>query len=75
MIHLSKIPETLHEVLGSMSQGLTDSPPGIWGFGFLGIHRCYTPVAPLGLCRSVKVPDPYAKQINVKSFSYCEKEE
>ena len=33
MIHLSKLPVTLHKVLGSMSQGLTNNLPGIWGFG------------------------------------------
>ena len=33
--HLSKIPGTLPKVLGSMNQGLTDNPPGIWGLGEL----------------------------------------
>ena len=32
MIHLSKIPGTSHQVLGSMSRELTDNPPGIWGY-------------------------------------------
>ena len=49
VIYLSKIPCTLHKVLGSMNQELTDSPPGLWGFGFLGNRCCYTPVAPLRL--------------------------
>ena len=31
---MSKIPGMLHK-LGSMSQELTDNPPGIWGLGCL----------------------------------------
>ena len=49
MIHMSKIPGTLHKMLGSMSQETTDTPPGIWGLGVLGLPIFYKHVTPLVL--------------------------
>ena len=43
--HLSKIRGTSPKVLGSMSQELTATPPGIWGLGLWG-SAFYTPIAP-----------------------------